>query len=91
MKPEQYNQEIDSEIRSKRILTTVMLRDFGLAYSQDSSSGANWLVEKLRIAKEVLQSGKSMDIKEEKPIKISSVADLEKWARERYPDVVDDL
>jgi hypothetical protein len=91
MKAEQYNREMDNEIRSKRIFTVAMLRDFGLAYSQDSASGANWLIGKLQIAKEILQSGGSIEIAEETPITISSITDLESWIRQRYPGFSDDV
>lgn len=82
---------MDNDIRSKRILTATMLHDFDLAYSEGSASSANWLIDKLKIAKNILRSGKSIEVLVKNPFILSDVQVFDQWVCERFPDYSDDV
>lgn len=83
------NKIIDDRLRSSGFVDSKLLASFNEAYNYDAASTINWLIAKLKILKDVVMHGGTVQVESSK--RISDVAGLNAWLREHFPDVADDV
>ncbi len=83
------NRIIDDRLRSSGLVDSHLLASFDEAYNYDSASTLNWLIAKLKILKDIVAHGGTVQVESDK--RISDVAGMKAWFRERYPDIIDEL
>jgi hypothetical protein len=85
MRIEKKNRIIDDRLRSSGLVDSQLLASFDEAYNYDASSTINWLIEKLKILKEIIGHGGVVQVESSK--QISDIKELNAWIRERFPDI----
>jgi uncharacterized UBP type Zn finger protein len=81
------NRIIDDRLKSSGLVDSQLLAAFDEAYNYDAASTMNWLLAKLKILKEIVGHGKTVQVESSK--RISNVEELNVWVCERYPDIAD--
>lgn len=83
------NRFMDDRLRSSGLVDSQLLASFDEAYNYGAASTMNWLIAKLKILKDTVGHGGTVHIESSR--RISDVAVLSVWIRERYPDIADEV
>lgn len=84
-----YNNDLDKQLKKTKVLTKDLFEQFYDAYSYDTATTYNWLIKKLKILKERLMNGESLQIENTK--NLLNKENFLDWIESEFPNTKKDL